>query len=311
MRLLVLLFAAILPTPPASALLIEDALPADSSGIAALWVRDCGNLERDKNRTCEEWQTQFFEGDSGRLRAALYSRKAAGRLPDEVWLYSGGGDLNEGILIARLLRQFQLTVRVRAGTACISACTVAFMGGLFRFIDPGATYEVHSASRYSGSVDPKLAAALASQPQAFQKLAHRQYVSARYTGRRLFALFQRTLLLPLGRENSVQENDQYFERWALAAPSPHWYRSAAQDAARLGLEGQAALQDILMRIERDAMAQTVADLRAMLPSLGRRAEPALRMLEAMYLTSIKETAILNPETLLRMGYVTKEFQPNP
>jgi len=33
------------------------------------------------------------------------------------------------------------------------------------------------------------------------------------------------------------------------------------------------------------------------------------MIEAMYMTSIKETATLSRETMLNMGYLTKDFTP--
>lgn len=120
-------------------------------------------------------------------------------------------------------------------------------------------------------------------------------------------MFQRTLLLPLGQENSVSENDRAFMNWAEDRPASP-YRAAAEDAKRFRSEGEAAAQDIIMRIEREAMNAAIADLRANIGSYGRRAEPALRMIEAMYMTSIIETAVLSPETLLRMGYVTKDFE---
>lgn len=307
------LLLLLLGRPAAWALLFENASPEEAKGLNVLWVRDCGNKPGD---TCEEWQTQFSVGDSAKLENWL-SRRPGGKPYDEVWLHSGGGVLNEGVYIARVLRRHRMTVRVRAGTMCVSSCTVAFMGGLFRYVEAGATYQVHSASKFMRGFG------CGSKPSCFQKeffdefrqnpeaklaeFASEEYVGARLSARRLLALFQRTLLLPLGQENTVSEDDDRFLLWARNHSAPP-YRAAAADARRFRSEGEAAAQDIIMRIEREAMNAAIADLRANIASYGRRAEPALRMIEAMYMTSIIETAVLSPETLLRMGYVTKDFE---
>lgn len=301
---------------PAWALLFEDAAPEEAKGLAVLWVRDCGNRREDAGR-CQPWQTAFSVGDSQRLNDRLMARRRTGRAYDEVWLASGGGVLDEGIKIGRVLRAHRVAVRVRSGTACVSSCTVAFMGGLFRYVEPGATYQVHSASAFSGGFDcggeatcyqKEVLGKIGRDPEAgLVEFAAGQQVRARYAARRLLALFQRTLLLPLGQDRSVSEDDREFENWAVNRRPALGYASAAEDARRFRAEGTAALQDIIMRIERDSMAAAIADLRAELPNLSRRAAPALKMIEAMYMTSILETAVLSPETLLRMGYVTKDF----
>ena len=79
-------------------------------------------------------------GDSQRLDAAL---KSAGRI-DEVWLHSTGGVAAEGPLIGRVLRAHNLATRVPANYICVSACSIAFLGGVVRRIDPGGIYGVHT-----------------------------------------------------------------------------------------------------------------------------------------------------------------------
>lgn len=79
-------------------------------------------------------------GDGERLQVFLAS---AGRV-DEVWLDSGGGDAAEGPRIGRVIRRARLGTRVPAGFECHSSCTLAFLGGVVRNIEPGGAYGVHT-----------------------------------------------------------------------------------------------------------------------------------------------------------------------
>jgi hypothetical protein len=115
--------------------------------------------------------------------------------------------------------------------------------------------------------------------------------------------------LPPGREDA---NRMVLRNW-LRAAQPSRYRSSPQfqqDVATVKREGVAAVQEILMRLERDTMQVAIDELRRLLPELGPRAEPALRMLETMYSSRITGTASLSYETLLQMGYITKVFDPS-
>ncbi len=80
------------------------------------------------------------EGDAKRLETAL---NKAGRI-DEVWLHSTGGTASEGPLIGRVLRARNLATRVPNNYICVSACSIAFLGGIVRRIDPGGIYGVHT-----------------------------------------------------------------------------------------------------------------------------------------------------------------------
>ncbi len=72
--------------------------------------------------------------------------RRAGRI-DEVWFDSPGGTVYEGLEIGRRIRAAQLVTRVPQGARCVSICAYAFLGGVLRYIDQGATYEVHMFSR--------------------------------------------------------------------------------------------------------------------------------------------------------------------
>jgi hypothetical protein len=79
-------------------------------------------------------------GDDVRLAAFL---RTAGHI-DEVWLDSPGGDASVGPHIGRVIRRADLATRVPHGFQCHSSCTLAFLGGVVRNIDPGGAYGVHS-----------------------------------------------------------------------------------------------------------------------------------------------------------------------
>ncbi len=285
---------------------------------SALWVRDCGK-QGFKDQQCPEADAKFFLGDSARLTRELTARKY-----DEVWLASLGGNLDEGVGVGEVLRRFQATVRVPPGYRCVSSCTVAFLGGVFRYLDEDSTYEVHAASRFlDEDVDGQNMKTLLADPDTdLREWATLLFLGAdmrsgRYKGAReraqiLLLHFQKALhplgVMPAGREDMNRERF----RSLLRTEPPLVYLDSpqfAQDVARIKREGVPAAQDILMRIERDSVQRAVEELRAVLPSLGPRAEPALKMLETMYSSRITSTAVLSRQTLVQMGYVTELFNP--
>ena len=302
---------------------------AADQGKRVLFIRDCalGNIPNEK--PCAGYENGFegpsdesgYRGDSAVLGQILSRSRF-----EEVWLFSGGGNLDEGIKVGRLLRRHSATVRVpnvarvRSIIAwpkptmqvfCVSSCTVAFMGGLFRYVDPDATYQVHSASSVT-QLSKELSTFL--DDNGFAGFAASKERSTRLNGIRLFRHFQNTLVMPLVRPGGIQpfaENDQSFLDWAKRFRSRY---SAAQfevDRQRYESEGRASLQDILMRIERDSMMGVIEDIRADLNSYGSRAKHALAMLEVMYKVGIKDTFILDRETMYAMGYLTKDLPTAP
>lgn len=82
----------------------------------------------------------FTAGDSERLRVFLSS---AGPI-EEVRFDSGGGNAAEGPKVGRVIRNAKLATRIVTGYACISSCSMAFLGGILRKIDDGAIYGLHT-----------------------------------------------------------------------------------------------------------------------------------------------------------------------
>lgn len=314
-------------------------IPKDADGRRVLLAYDCGFIADDP--PCAAPHPAFLDhfdvGEELRLRTELAKGPFA-----EVWLLSGGGVLDAGIAVAQELYRRALTVRVPnaarlrgAGlqpaisggqrlTICVSSCTVAFMGGQFRFIDlePGdeATYEVHAGSFVAwGNLedDGVLKAIKEIAAEANKDLPGvAAYIATRNrtTARRLFALFQDTVWLMV-KKRTPNDPERRMRDEILRQPRAMAYQypaaQQARDAAIREIEGLAALQDILMRIERESMMAAIDELRQMLPSLGRRADVAVAMVAAMYGTSsILETNRMPRETLLKMGYIT-EFISQP
>ena len=321
-------------TPEASALVFE--LLTDTHKRRILFIRDCGRGKLDEGKACEEWETGFSAAGDYKTLAktnyryagdpAVLSRLLRNNRIDEVWLFSGGGDLDAGIEVGRILRRERMQVRVpnhltirtarecgEIEVRCVSSCTVAFMGGAFRYLDEGATYEVHSASIVLRKVPPILQEMMAKGK--FADFARFMQISERETARRLMTHFQNTLLLPVFPPRQMREDDRQFENWAerYAPRLPYTRQQADADRQRFAREGMAAAQDILMRMERDAMGWAIADLRRMdaAKQLGPRAKYAIDMVEEMYRVSIVETDRLSRETMYAMGYLTQDLDLDP
>ncbi len=125
--------------------------------LAVCAVRPAGALEFTQRMVGAEQILSvtgpFLPGDEGRFVKAV---EKAGRV-DEVWLSSDGGSLFAGLAIGRALRKAGLATRIPAGAECASACAYAFIGGVFRTVDPKGRVGVHMTSRY---VDPEVLAAI-------------------------------------------------------------------------------------------------------------------------------------------------------
>lgn len=102
---------------------------------------------------------KFVAGDSQRLRAYLAS---SGPI-SEIWLDSGGGNAAEGPLVGDVIRAARLKTRVAEGFACISSCSMAFLGGIIRQIDDNAIYGLHTF--YNSSFLPYLGSKQTSSDQ--------------------------------------------------------------------------------------------------------------------------------------------------
>ena len=97
-----------------------------------------GSAQGDAANHCTfELVGQIVSGDSASVSERLSGIIAQifnypSPLPDQqiiVCLSSDGGDLLEGLRLARVFRENAVTTKVRAGERCISACALAFLGG--------------------------------------------------------------------------------------------------------------------------------------------------------------------------------------
>lgn len=264
-----------------------------NNGAEVLVLQDCSDT---REYTCQKYETQFFAGDSARLEQLLAQRGF-----QEVLLISGGGNLDEGVKVGEVLRRHRAAVRVPSGEACVSACTVAFLGGVIRTVDRDATYEVHAYSGVRSKLDDADRARMVSYPdRELERLAVEQRSSARYWAERLFSYAQRMI-------GGAPNTPQIRAALALSDEQKSSYIEGGQlvrDVRLIRLEGAAAAHSAMMNIERSSMEDAIALLRARLPDLGTRATHALNILDTMFSSSIIRTAPLTQETLVRMGYVT-------
>ena len=72
-----------------------------------------------------------------------------------VWLNSPGGNLYAGMQLGRSIRRHGASTHIIDSSTllpgeCYSACSLAFLGGVFRFASNGARYGVHRASMTAG-----------------------------------------------------------------------------------------------------------------------------------------------------------------
>lgn len=106
------------------------------------------------------------DGATVRFREALDAAKPI----DEIWLESPGGSLEDGLEIGRIIHSRKLATHVVKGMQCVSACNFMFMGGVIRYVDPGAEFTVHM---FSDGEAEGLRQDLVRPPKTFAALAKR------------------------------------------------------------------------------------------------------------------------------------------
>lgn len=102
---------------------------------------------------------QIIGGDSERFKQAVAQ---AGPV-EEVQFFSGGGDLEEGLQIGRIMRANGLVSHIPAKFLCASACNFMFLGGIARSVDPSGQFMVHMFDR---SNVPNVILAMLAQARA-------------------------------------------------------------------------------------------------------------------------------------------------
>ncbi len=297
LRAIVILLSLMVASGPASALKFAPVTTPD--GRPVLLVYDCGLFKADGH--CLEHQKGFsgadrnYPGDAAVLDGALRERAYS-----EVWLYSGGGNLAEGVKVGEVMRRHRTFVVVPDGSRCISACTVAFLGGVLRDVQQKGTYEVHAYSA-QGGLEYKEHLKFTHQDGEFA--LDKFVASASGTGqgwaKRLFLYVQQMI----GGAPNERLVDGVLER---APDYLQTYRSrgtSRQDLVRMRIEGIAATQEILMRIERESFESRLAFLKKHADELGARSRPAIKMLEIMFSSRMPGTATLDQVTLKENGYI--------
>ncbi len=232
----------------------------------------------------------------------------------QVWLNSPGGNLKEGVNIGLALRKHGTFVRVKSGDSCVSACTVAFLGGVLRTIDRGATYKVHAYSAVrNGFRNAAEESKFLRDPKQYLTEHARSEIksTAPYWSAALFEYF-RQMILPKPKKRQVaifntSRHDQlsrYLGTGSGVAYDLYIKSYLPADLERVTKEGLVAGHDIVMRLEREGMQVAIANLTKAQTQqlLGERAEHAIRLLQTMFESSILSTSSLSQQTLREYGY---------
>ncbi|MCC7548819.1 MAG: hypothetical protein IT532_13720 [Burkholderiales bacterium] len=165
------------------------AVPARSAGRAGCWHRAIGPLlavlfllcahaatamefkcvpvgnqpvlhVRDVPRSAQRAGEGVVAEDVERLKRQLPQCRARAPGTPIVDLHSGGGNLDAGIAMGKYLLSQGVHTRVSAGASCISACTFIFLGGRYREVMDGGSFEPHgfSAWRFDHLLDASMPA---------------------------------------------------------------------------------------------------------------------------------------------------------
>jgi hypothetical protein len=127
--------------------------PADSP----FWQSMSYRLQPTPEGTVVVAEGQIGPQEAQRLKAQIKRAMAQSGGVSEVWFNSPGGDSAQGQEMGRAIRTLGVPTRIRSRAFCVSACSVAFLGGVFRTVESGGAYTVHMFSNFSGySVDQAL-----------------------------------------------------------------------------------------------------------------------------------------------------------
>ena len=158
------------------------------------------------------------QGDAARFNAAL----AAATPIEEVQFFSQGGLLDEGLRMGTIMRERGLAARVPRGARCASACNFAFMGGVLRRVDEGASFDVHMFAS-GGALAREVARDVRDPPASIADFNAR---------------FPDTRLDPAGVQSYLAQHEQPFAAFlrdqAVAEDIKLIQQSSAQIAAKIG-----------------------------------------------------------------------------
>lgn len=282
---------------PANALIFREFKAQDGSKDVILVARDC----EPAHEQCQEPEEHISQGDAETLESILQLRNYK-----RVMLNSGGGDLAEGVKIGEVLRLHSQYVVVPDGFSCVSACTISFLGGMLREVEPHGKYEMHAYSLLTEISAADLGGFVGPEAEFYlDKFAQRQQIDGMQEAKNLFMYVQRMLL---GKPDELAVIETL-----NALPSPYQqYRNSAQrttDLKHIQSVGVSAAQEVLMRIERDNFEAYLKALSDNSGRLGKKAEFAAKILSLMFSSRIQGTFLLDQKTLFESGIVNVKTRP--
>jgi len=113
----------------------------------------------------------FRPTDGPRFRSELESCLAKHRTITRIEFTSGGGDVEAAFEIAQTIADYRFHTHVPGGSRCVSACTLAFLGGIRRTIHPNGSYEVHGFTSFSSGGEADFACKLLETMRVLPQLS--------------------------------------------------------------------------------------------------------------------------------------------
>jgi hypothetical protein len=100
-------------------------------------------------------------GDADRFLEAMKGARPI----EEIWLFSPGGSLDDGIAMGRSVHKAKLGTHLLSWMECASACNFIFMGGTIRTVDKGGSFIVHM---FSADLAARVLGRVANAPETFE-----------------------------------------------------------------------------------------------------------------------------------------------
>lgn len=273
-----------------------------------LLIYDCGTVgfEDETPGTCAPHERSFsgaerytngstYLGDAETLGRILGSNSFY-----KIMLASGGGSLDEGVKVGEVFRRHNIFVVVPKGAKCVSACTVAFLGGKIRDVEEGGSYEVHAySSLLQASAEDLARYASPEGAFAFDDFIKSKTQAGRVWAKRLLIYAQRMI----GGAPQVREIDEIISSSPDYHKEYHLKGAFKTDLERIRRYGPAAAQEVMMRIERETFEASLNHLKLHSSRIGARGDNAITILEIMFSSRITGTAALDVNTLRERGYI--------
>lgn len=126
------------------------AMALATSFVQPIKAAQVSNYTNDEGNVVVTLSGEITYGDSDNVIQAIRNANSHGRRVSALRLNSGGGRVDEGLRLARVVRQGRLATVVARGSTCASACFIPFIASHEKWKSTNAGIGVHGASNEYG-----------------------------------------------------------------------------------------------------------------------------------------------------------------